>query len=250
MFEHFCALDRTDLILNPDAEVDGDRFLDACKKRASGVPLQYILGKWEFMGLPFYVTPDVLIPRADTETLAEYIIGNFTGGKRILDMCCGSGCIGLSLKHFLNNCEVTLCDISEKAIGITKKNADALGLQVNIRQCDLLRGGLTYFDENSFDIIVSNPPYITAKDMETLSTEVKNEPFIALYGGEDGADFYRALIIEWESVLKVGGTMALEVGYDTADTVYTLFCECGYSNIKKHRDLSGTVRVISAIKGI
>ena len=249
LLEHTLSLSRVDITLCPEKQVDGAGFIKACETRALGTPLQYILGEWEFMGLPFYVSPDVLIPRADTETLVEYVLEKHADRKNILDMCCGSGCIGLSVNHFLKNSNVTLCDISENALEMTRKNAKRLGLDVEVLQADLTKGGNAYFEDGAFDLILSNPPYITTRDMDTLSEEVKREPYIALWGGDDGALFYRPLICEWDSVLADGGTMALEVGYDTADTVCTLFCECGYSNITRHTDLNGVVRVISATKG-
>ncbi len=249
LLEHYCGAGRTDLLLNPDKETESNRFIDACKKRAEGIPLQYIIGEWEFMGLPFYVCPDVLIPRADTETVVEYVIKNYEGNLRILDMCTGSGCIGLSVKHFMPESKVTLCDISEPALAVARKNADRLGLDVLIKQTDLLRGGGFYFPDGAFDLILSNPPYIKRCDMGALQKEVTFEPYIALDGGEDGTDFYRALINDWDTVLSDGGRMVLEVGYDTADAVSALFCECGYTDITCLRDINGVVRVITAKKG-
>lgn len=250
LFEHFFGITRADIIANPDKQVEDNGYIDACKKRAAGYPLQYILGSWQFMGLDFKVTPDVLIPRADTETLVEYVLKNYSGRIRILDMCCGSGCIGLSLKHFLHDADVTLCDISDGAIETTKQNAKRLNLDVTVCKTDLLKGGDTYFERDSFDIIISNPPYITSDDMETLDREVKHEPFIALCGGKDGTDFYKALIDKWEYQLKIGGEMILESGYDTADSIRLLFTECGYADIRLMHDLNGIIRVISAKRGL
>ncbi|MBQ8605363.1 MAG: peptide chain release factor N(5)-glutamine methyltransferase [Clostridia bacterium] len=249
LFTHFYGISRADMPLC-DADIgDPNLFLDACKKRAGGYPLQYILGKWEFYGLEFTVTPDVLIPRADTETLIDYVKERYGGRLSILDMCCGSGCIGLTLKKLFPEAEVTLCDISEDALAVTKQNADALGISVSIRKADLLRGGRAYFEDGSFDIIISNPPYITASDMQTLSKEVLCEPHIALFGGEDGMDFYSALIRDWKSTLKKGGELILESGYDTSKPIRALFTELGYCDITAVKDLSGIVRVVAAKNG-
>ncbi len=249
LFTHFTGLTRTDVALTPDIVVDGAAFLSACKRRVNGVPLQYILGEWQFMGLDFKVTPDVLIPRADTEMLVEYIISRYKDKKpRVLDMCCGSGCIGLAVKHFLPNASVTLCDISDRALEITRQNAKKLSLCVDIKNADLLKGGNAYFENGAFDVIVSNPPYISKSDMQRLSKEVLHEPEIALYGGEDGTDFYRALINLWQNTLSANGEMILESGYDTARDIETFFIECGYIDIQKRKDLNGIYRLISAKK--
>lgn len=254
LLEHICSVSRTDVIVNPlSAKVgkeDEDAFISACQRRADGEPLQYILGKWEFMGLEFEVNPSVLIPRADTETLVEYILSKYSGAPRILDMCCGSGCIGLSVKHFLPECDMTLADISKDALNAAQKNARMLGLDVKIMQADAKLGFEEYFSENTFDIIVSNPPYIKSKDMQKLSREVLREPHIALDGGEDGMDFYRALVTGWEPALKKGGEMILEAGFDTAKSIYSLFAECGYSDIVKRRDLGAITRLVAAKRGL
>ena len=250
LLEHFTGLSRANVIATPDRCVDGDGFLDACKLRATGYPLQYILGHWEFMGIDFLLTPDVLIPRADTETLVEYILREYSGDVRVLDMCCGSGCIGLSIKFFLPEAHVTLCDISDAALDVTKKNAALLGLSVDIKKADLTKGGDSYFERESFDIIVSNPPYIKTCDMPFLDKEVTHEPYIALCGGEDGTDFYRALIDSWEYQLRVGGEMILEAGYDTAKSIELLFIECGFADITSRRDAGGITRLISAKRGL
>jgi len=248
LFEHTFGMTKTDVILNPDKLLCDDEYISLCNLRAGGKPLQYILGKWEFMGLDFKVNESVLIPRADTETLTEYIIEK-GGSPTVLDMCTGSGCIGISIAHFLKGAKVTLADISENALAVAKDNAEQNGVTVDVVLADLKNGYSDYFKENEFDVIVSNPPYIKSDDMETLSREVKCEPYIALDGGVDGTDFYKALILLWKDALKDGGIMVLESGYDTWQDICTLFTECGYRDIVTKRDINGIVRMVSAKKG-
>ncbi len=247
LFEHIYGMTKTDVILNPEKMLDESAYIDICTLRADGQPLQYILGEWEFMGLDFFVDKNVLIPRADTETLVNYIIDRGQN-PTVLDMCTGSGCIGISIAHYLKDARVTLADISESALIVAKNNAQKNGVSVDIIQADLLLGYEKYFKEKSFDIIVANPPYIKSADMQTLSKEVKCEPYIALDGGDDGTDFYKALILLWKDALKDGGVMVLESGYDTHRDICTLFTECGYSDIVTKKDINGIVRMVSATK--
>lgn len=252
LLEHFCGVSQTDIVLNREAPADSDRaeaFLSACRRRAAFEPLQYIIGFWEFMGLKFKVNESVLIPRADTETLVEYILEKYEAPVRILDMCCGSGCIGLSLKAFLPNSDITLADISEDALSVAQENAKALGLSAKFVRADVMRGCEEYFDDGSFDIIVSNPPYIKSADMPRLAREVLHEPRIALDGGEDGLKFYRALALDWERALKRGGEMIFEAGFDTSGDVYSLFLECGYCDVVKRRDMNGINRLVAGKRG-
>ena len=256
LFEHFCKITKTDMVLNPSVTPKPEsaaQFICACKRRADGEPLQYIIGSWEFMGLEFEVNPSVLIPRADTETLVNYILEKYgnreKSGLRILDICCGSGCIGLALKHFLPQSSIVLADISENALIVAQKNSRRLGLDTEIVKCDLMPGYKNRFHDSEFDIIVSNPPYIKSTDMDFLQREVKHEPRIALDGGEDGMKFYRALALLWEGALKPHGEMILEAGYDTSRGIYSLFAECGYSEITTRRDLGGIVRLVAAKRG-
>ena len=247
LFEHICGMSRTDVILNSDRLLCGDGYISACKSRADGQPLQYIIGKWEFMGLEFCVNKNVLIPRADTETSVNYVLEQ-KGSTRVLDMCTGSGCIGISIAHYLKGARVTLADISTDALAVATQNAKLNGVDVEIIQADLTEGYENYFKKEEFDIIVSNPPYIKSADMDGLSREVKCEPYIALDGGPDGTDFYKALILLWKDALKDGGIMVLESGYDTWQDICTLFTECGYRDIVTRRDVNGIVRMVSAKK--
>lgn len=247
LFEHCYNISRHQLLLNPDTLVDPSGFLELCQKYASGYPLQYILKSWQFMDCEFYVDENVLIPRADTETLVEYVL-TLDSKTDILDMCTGSGCIGISLKKSLPESNVTLCDISDGALAVAQKNADKNGVKVNVEKADLLKGFADYFKKESFDVIVSNPPYIKSADMQTLDKFVKHEPELALDGGEDGTDFYRALIIEWKDALKDGGRLVLEAGYDTGADIVSLFLQNGYTDVVEKKDINGIVRAISAKK--
>ena len=247
LFEHVYGITKTDVILTPDKLLDESGYIDVCVLRANGQPLQYILGQWEFMGLDFYVDKNVLIPRADTETLVNYIIDR-GGSPTVLDMCTGSGCIGISVAHYLKDAKVTLADISKDALVVAAKNAKRNNVNVNVTEADLTKGYKNYFKEKTFDVIVANPPYIKSADMKTLSKEVRCEPYIALDGGPDGTDFYKALILLWKDALKDGGIMVLEAGYDTHLDICTLFCECGYSDIVTVKDLNGIVRMVGATK--
>ncbi len=247
LFEHVYSLTKTDVILNPEKLLDEREFIDICNLRAGGQPLQYLVGRWEFMGLDFYVDKNVLIPRADTETLVNYIV-DLGGEPTVLDMCTGSGCIGISIAHYLKGAKVTLADISEAALAVAQKNAQKNGVIVDAIKADLTVGFEKYFKEKTFDIIVANPPYIKSADMPALSREVKCEPYIALDGGPDGTDFYKSLILLWKDALKDGGVMVLESGYDTWQDICTLFTECGYRDIVTKRDINGIVRMVSAKK--
>lgn len=251
LFTHFCKISRAELAVSEKVPEPKQRedYLSACRIRVSGKPLQYILGYWEFYGINFTVNENVLIPRADTETLIDYILEDDRPALRVLDMCCGSGCIGITLKKYRQGWDVTLCDISDGALAVTRENAAALGALVTVKKADLTNGGRFYFKDGSFDIIVSNPPYISAEDMQALSAEVRHEPYIALYGGQDGTDFYRALIDGWQNTLAEGGEMVLESGYDTANDIQALFTESGMSNIKTRRDINGIIRLVSAKRG-
>ena len=253
LLEDIFCVSRADVLANTQPQPDAKavaRYLDACQRRSSGMPLQYILGHWEFMGLDFQVNSSVLIPRSDTETLVEYIMENYSGRLNILDMCCGSGCIGLSVKHFLPDSKVTLCDISDSALLVAKHNAVTLNLDVKILKYDLMQDFRKYFYENQFDIIVSNPPYIKSADMASLQRELTYEPRIALDGGQDGMKYYNRLISGWQSALRPGGEMILESGYDTQNDIYLMFLECEYSDVLKRRDINGTVRLVAGKKGL
>jgi release factor glutamine methyltransferase len=205
------------------------------KRREAGEPLQYILGRWEFMGFPFIVRPGALIPRQDTETLAELAAGLIKekGYKTVLDICCGSGCIGISLAK-LTCARVTASDISEMCVSLTEENAALNCAAVETAVSDMFQN-----IGHSFDMIVCNPPYIRDLDMPLLQREVLFEPAAALLGGSDGMDFYRRLQKEAPSHINKGGTLLMEAGAGQAEEILRLFGR-GYSV----KDANGIERVI------
>lgn len=185
------------------------------KRRAQGEPLQYILGKWEFMGLPFYTRHCALIPRQDTETLCEEALS--IGGKTLLDLCCGTGCIGVSLAK-LGGFEVTFGDISPDCIALARENAALNGVSGSFVLTDMF-GNIS----GSYDMICVNPPYIPTSELASLQAEVKREPVLALDGGADGLDFYRRISRDYAAHLNPGGHMLLEVGIGQAEGVGAMF---------------------------
>ncbi len=215
-----------------DAEFDSLKPLIG--RRLKGEPLQYVLGEWAFYGLPFYVTRDVLIPRPDTERLVETALRLLPDGDRkVLDLCCGSGCIGIAIAAH-KSVDLTAADISGEALALTARNAGRNGVPVKTVRSDL-------FDavEGTFDLIVSNPPYLTGTEMNARDESLRFEPELALYGGEDGLVFYRRIAKTYKRCLKPGGMMLLEIGMTQKDAVSNLFgnSECIY-------DYGGRPRVI------
>ncbi|MPN08560.1 Release factor glutamine methyltransferase [bioreactor metagenome] len=189
-------------------------------RRLQGEPLQYILGEWDFMGLPFFVGPEALIPRQDTETLCEAVLQRRPAGKalRLLDLCCGTGCIGLSLGK-LGGYAPTLADISPACLDLARRNAARLEIAAAFAQGDLFAA---FPLGEKFDIICCNPPYIPRSDLDALQPEVRREPRLALDGGTDGLDFYRRIAREYPAYLARGGLMALEIGFDQRHAVSSL----------------------------
>ena len=183
----------------------------AVERRCAREPLQYILGKWAFFREEYFVSPDCLIPRADTEVLVEHLVKTLPKGARILDLCTGSGCIAISLLKNRPDCTGMAADISEGALALAKKNAAHNGVELPLLHADVTKPSTI---RDTFDCIVSNPPYIRTAVVDTLEAEVLCEPRIALDGGEDGMDFYRAIVRNFAKNLKVGGCFAFEFGYD------------------------------------
>ena len=245
-----------------------DEYFRLIDERASGKPLQYITGTQEFMGLEFDVNESVLIPRQDTETMVEDVIsvikdGALRGeslegtGRRewdILDLCTGSGAIGISLAKLLTGVKanVTCSDVSKAALEVARKNAGKLGISKNIKfaEGDMFAPFDGRFKKKKFDLIVSNPPYIESDVIPTLQTEVRDhEPMSALDGGEDGLDFYRVIAREAGEFLKKRGILFLEIGCDQGNAVRELLTEAeGYSDVRCLKDLAGRDRIIYAVK--
>ena len=214
----------------------------AVNRRLAHEPLQHILGEWDFMGLTFIVSPDVLIPRQDTETLAEEAerLISERGYKTLLDICTGSGCIGISLQK-RTGIAAALADISPAALGIAKKNAENLGAECEIEKSDLFAA----FEGRRFDLITANPPYIPTEIVKTLSEEVQKEPTLALDGGADGLCIYRRIAKEYGAFLNEGGALLMEIGFDQGETVPALFEGARGAEIKLIKDISGNDRVVS-----
>ena len=241
-----------EIIQNMDKEIEEDdktRFYLAIIEVISGMPLQYITNSQEFYGLDFYVDENVLIPQPDTEILVEEVIRiineNNKENMRILDICTGSGCIGISISKNVEDAKITLLDVSKDALNIAEKNANKiLGNLSNIK---FIESDMFDEVEEEYDIIVSNPPYIAKTEWEDLSSEVQKEPFIALYGGEDGLDFYKILIEEAQKYLSDDGYLCLEIGYKQREEVIELLKENeNYYNIYSKKDLSGNDRIVIA----
>ena len=224
------------------------RVNDLVERRLNGEPVAYIIGEWEFYGLPLNISQDVLIPRADTEVLAERGIEKtkLAGeGARVLDLCAGSGCVGLAIAANVPECRVVLGELSEGAIRTCKQNVrrNNLNARVTCLSVDAMENPSSALWD--FDVIVSNPPYIPTADIEGLDVSVKDyEPLMALDGGEDGLDFYRAIASKWKTALRLGGTLIFEVGIDQAPAVEEILAQNGYEDIKTTADTRGIWRVV------
>lgn len=234
---------KKDILINyEDVEILDNKleiYIYNLNKIIEGVPIQYITKKQEFMGLDFFVDENVLIPQPDTEILVEEVLKIsklFNKKINILDLCTGSGAIAVSLSKYIKDVNIIATDISENAIEIAEKNAIKNNAENKIKfvVSDMFKN-----IENKFDIIVSNPPYIETKEIEKLSKEVKNEPIIALDGGNDGIKYYKIIADNYNKFLNIGGYLLLEIGYNQGESVSKLFKN---SEIKK--DLSGNNRVI------
>ena len=222
--------------------------LESAERRITGEPIAYILGEWEFYGLPLYVTKDVLIPRADTEILVETAVGLLTGSRmdaRILDLCCGSGCITCAVAHELPASRVIAVDISHAALEICRKNIalNKLSSRAICMQADATMNPPASL--GSFDMIIATPPYIASSEIPTLDSSVRNyEPIWALDGGEDGLKFYRGIIKYWKSLLKPDGCILFEVGEGQAEAVGEMLLSAGFRSVDYRKDTLGTDRVV------
>lgn len=223
-----------------------DRYL-------AGEPLPYVLGEWTFYGLNLYVSPDVLIPRDDTCAVAELAIhrGLFLDqNPRILDLCCGSGCIGLAIASRLKDARVTLADLSGPALSVARKNIQRnhMGGRVSCVQVDAMEAPPAFLGK--FDMIVSNPPYVTASEMEELPDSVKKyEPHMALFGGTDGLNFYRAITKNFRDLLKPGGFLCYEFGMGQGDAVCAILEENGFTVLERTLDFNERERAVLAQYG-
>lgn len=250
LLEFAAGVSRTAYLCDKKRPVSAEaeaRYRALIRKRAGRVPLEYITGERAFMGLSFAVNEHVLIPRQDTEVLVEQVIKD-AGGKRdlkILDMCTGSGCIIISLAHFLDLREGVGADISDEALKVAAANAEKNRAEVTLIKSDMFSGV-----SGTYDILVSNPPYIRSDIIMTLEPEVKDfEPLGALDGKEDGLYFYRILAKEARRFLKPEGRIYLEIGYDQGDEVSKLLMNHGFEDIRIFSDLAGLPRVAAGRNG-
>lgn len=244
LLEYVCHTNRNDLLAHGEREVqEAERKLygEAVEARSRHIPLQHITGEQEFMGLSFEVNEHVLIPRQDTEVLAEEVMRFLHDGMDILDMCTGSGCILLSLLHYSNDCRGLGVDISGEALEVAVRNAERL----KIRDCRFIKSDLFEKVEGRYDIIVSNPPYIPTGVIPTLMEEVKvHEPSQALDGKEDGLFFYRRISSGAYGHLLNGGCLFFEIGYDQAAAVKGIMENEKYKEITVVKDFAGMDRVV------
>ena len=247
LLENIMEVSREYLIIHDDIIVSKKKeieFLGKIKRLIKGEPIQYILNKAEFMGFEFYVDQNVLIPQPDTEVLVQNVILIANKIKKdnkikILDLCTGSGAIGISLYKNLQNVEIFASDISSQALEIAKKNAIINDSKIEFIESDL-------FDNinEKFDIIVSNPPYIETATIDNLSLEVKHEPRIALDGGEDGLKFYRNITKEADDFLNTNGYLAVEIGYNQEEAVKDIFTKNGLKDIFTKNDFNKICRIV------
>ncbi len=257
---HTLGITQTQLALYGDEQVPKDKLkeLEELKTaRQNGEPVAYLTGERGFYECVFKVTKDTLIPRADTETLVEEAIADITElcedqqEVRILDLCCGTGCIGISVSKVLSECfdhvSLTLADISDKAMEICKENAGNLIEEDNI-EVSFAIGNLFDPIEGTFDAILSNPPYIASSVIPTLEKQVQFEPKLALDGGEDGLDFIIKIAEDASKHLKSGGILEMEIGYDQAEKTSLILAEKGYTDIDVIQDLGGNDRVVKGNK--
>ena len=221
---------------------------DYTARRLQGEPVAYITGDWEFYGLPFKVTPDVLIPRSDTELLVDLVKAALTGYKmdaRVLDLCCGSGCITCAVGHELPATKLVAVDLSASALEVCRANVNLNRLTTRVICMQADATASPPLGIGSFDVIVSNPPYIASAEIATLDRSVRDyEPIWALDGGEDGLRFYKSIIKYWKSLLRPDGLLIFEVGEGQADDVAGMLMAAGFASSSVHKDTRGVERAV------
>ena len=243
LFEMACKVDRNFYYLHMDEDITAEQQKEyeiALKKRAEHIPLQYITGEQEFMGLKFKVNSNVLIPRQDTEVLVEEALKRIQPGMRVLDMCTGSGCIAVSIAKNVPHIEMHAVDISKQALNVAKDNAKLNEVSVEFERSDLFD-----YVTGKYDVIVSNPPYIPTSEIPKLMPEVGSfEPVEALDGKEDGLYFYRRIIAECKEYLNPDGMIFFEIGYEQGADVSALLQKAGFSQVAVVKDLAHLDRVV------
>lgn len=252
LMERFLGLDRPALAVHGDevpAAEKQQEFLEAVTQRAARRPLQYILGSWPFMSLDLRVGEGVLVPREDTAILVEALAARLEGAVHGLDLCAGSGAVGLGLCTLVPGAEVVCVELDEAAKGFLDENiASYPAYHCRAVTGDVLAGPQPGAFPGELDFIASNPPYIAASELPTLQPEVRREPSLALDGGADGLVFYRAILEKWTPLLRQGGVLGVEIGETQAQAVRGLFAQYGFTDITTHKDLSGLDRAIIAVR--
>ena len=245
LLSYVTGLDRAAFFLHgeePMAEPDMIRYCDLVTKRGERIPLQHLTGEQEFMGLDFHVYEHVLIPRQDTECLVERVLP-YVDGKRVLDVCTGSGCIAIAIAKLGKPFIVHGVDISEEALAVARQNATELNASV-----ELFAGDLMTRMDGQYDVIVSNPPYIPPSVIEGLMPEVRlHEPMLALDGGQDGLEFYRRIAGQAVTRLAPNGRLFLEIGCEQAAAVAEILQKQGYREVQVFQDLAGKDRIVQCI---
>jgi release factor glutamine methyltransferase len=239
---HALNLSRVGLITNGDRVLTGEeaaRLAGLVERRLAGEPIAYIVGQREFYGLPFHVTPAVLIPRPDTELIVELALARLAPRASLLDMGTGSGAIAVSVAHTRPDAQVTALDLSEEALGVARVNAAANGVQVRFLRSDWFAA----LQGDSFDLIASNPPYIASSDEHLAQGDLRFEPSGALTDFADGLSALRTIVAGAPAHLVQGGWLLLEHGYDQAASVRALLADAGYTEVQSWRDLAGIERV-------
>lgn len=257
IFWHCFKMEKSDIILNssePVLKEDVDKFLEILEKRKSGMPLQYSIGKWEFMNIELNVGEGVLIPREDTSVLVNALLENLAKKRpqaknlEIIDLCSGSGCIALALeKNIKPPAEIYAVEISAKAFDYLKMNHLKNSSKIKIINDDIFNCFYD-FEDDTFDAVVSNPPYIRSSDIKNLQPEVRREPALALDGGIDGLDFYRKICKYWIQKLRPGGVLAFEVGFGQADDVKNIMQQSGLKTMAILDDINSVPRAVLAVK--
>ena len=254
LLEAAIEISERDFRMHKDEEISRENealALSYVDRRAKGEPTQYITGYWEFFGEKFFVGKGVLIPRDDTEVVLrasiDYLRTLDKKNPTILDICSGSGILVITLKKLFPNAQVSAIEISEDALVYLNKNKDFHNADINVIEGDLFEV-YSQFENEYFDLIISNPPYITKEDMKTLSDEVLHEPELALYGGEDGCDFIRGIVSLYTSKLKNGGMLSLELDSDEAPYSTALMKQNGFEDTKIFDDLGGIHRAVTGVR--
>ena len=242
---------RVDLLTRGETEVSPEceeKAIQLARRRADGEPIQYVLGSWSFMGRDYLVGEGVLIPRDDTEvvTAAALELLRDIASPKVVDLCAGSGIIGITIKKERPDAAVTAVEKGAEAFAYLRRNCENNHAELHLIQADLAECA-DEIPDGSLNMIVSNPPYIPSREIAGLQSEIQYEPRLALDGGEDGCDFYRMILAVWTKKLKKSGCIAFEIGEEQFDTIAGLLQQVGFTDIKGHLDIQGIIRAVTAV---